>query len=907
MLYGQLSFWSGGGSDDNWSTPSNWGGTLPPNDSTARINFAVSPRITPSLDTPWSIHSLDFLPIAPTHTIGGSALTVGSGGVSNQSISIQSVIAPLIVADEQIWSASAGKLIIGALESTVVLNDILTLHAGHEIDFYANLTGQGSLIKTGTAALNLAGTLAPADFTVAEGILRLAAPNRISDGIMLTTNALATFDLAGFNETLLSLDAAGPVTLGSATLQLNGTSRLAGPLTGNGHLIANAGTSSVTIAGNATHTGGTSILSGALKIGEGESSGSIFGTVNASAGTFLLFTNPDSHFYFGNFQGGPGARFIQGGAGNLTLMSETTHSGQTVVQSGTLTLATNERISNSSDLIVDGNGTFNLAGFTETLLTIEGQGQVLLNGGSLDFSAVGSTFRGMIRGPVPGATVNDAAGSGNFIKRGSGSWVIEKSFDFETSGVLEVGRFEIVEGSFTSSNADLTVGTLRIAADCTAFIDDGTWQSSFVEVNGELTFENTSNEADVRTLGGLSGNGALTVSGPFNILVTALAGSGSVELFGSPPDSEGAASFQIDHDNDQALGWSVTGNVLLNESNEIIDGQTSFTKSGTRLLTIDRPLLGLASIHVTEGTLAFSSAGYLGAQFLSLENSAVLRVNAPDQTLGMPIFGSGAPAIDTGIHTLTTTGGIELLSDELRKIGSGALVVQSGGIRCRSIRIQAGQLSLGQVGLHDLTDIHLDNDATLHLGFSATDRIGRFLINGFSQATGTWGAVGSGAKNQSSRITGPGFLYVPTAYDNWIADYYPEGPQRDFDGDPDSDGIPNGIEFVIGSLPRADLETAAVSLSKLPMFSRSGNMIIYNFRRKDRSAYLNPFVQHGPNLESWTTATAGVSGVTIHQTAIPSETNVSMITVTIPLPVQIPAAISPPSYFARLAVMQEAQ
>jgi hypothetical protein len=146
-------------------------------------------------------------------------------------------------------------------------------------------------------------------------------------------------------------------------------------------------------------------------------------------------------------------------------------------------------------------------------------------------------------------------------------------------------------------------------------------------------------------------------------------------LFGSPPDSEGATSFQIDHDNDQALGWSVTGNVLLNESNEIIDGQTSFTKSGTGLLTIDRPLLGLASIHVTEGTLAFSSAGYLGAQFLSLENSAVLRVNAPDQTLGMPIFGSGAPAIDTGIHTLTTTGGIELLSDELRKIGSGALVI----------------------------------------------------------------------------------------------------------------------------------------------------------------------------------------------------------------------------------------
>jgi len=54
----------------------------------------------------------------------------------------------------------------------------------------------------------------------------------------------------------------------------------------------------------------------------------------------------------------------------------------------------------------------------------------------------------------------------------------------------------------------------------------------------------------------------------------------------------------------------------------------------------------------------------------------------------------------------------------------------------------------------------LTTGAVLDLNFAGTDTISALLIDGLPQATGTWGAVGSGAANENPLLTGTGLLQV---------------------------------------------------------------------------------------------------------------------------------------------------
>ena len=58
-------------------------------------------------------------------------------------------------------------------------------------------------------------------------------------------------------------------------------------------------------------------------------------------------------------------------------------------------------------------------------------------------------------------------------------------------------------------------------------------------------------------------------------------------------------------------------------------------------------------------------------------------------------------------------------------------------------------------------NIGFTND-TVNLAFSGTDTIRGLVINGISQATGTWGSPNSGAMHTDPLFTGTGILNVLT-------------------------------------------------------------------------------------------------------------------------------------------------
>ena len=171
--------------------------------------------------------------------------------------------------------------------------------------------------------------------------------------------------------------------------------------------------------------------------------------------------------------------------------------------------------------------------------------------------------------------------------------------------------------------------------------------------------------------------------------------------------------------------------------------------------------------------------------------------------------------------------------------------------------------------------------SVLHLDFASSLAVSWIGLNEIKVLPGlaepgyvTWAGSGSGNKGLS-------------------------GAAAAFDADPDLDGIPNGVEYVIGGDPNP-AHPGSNSSARLPTVAASGDNLVFTFTRMNEAAYLNPVVEFSPDLQGpWTTAVDGANAII----AVVNGTPAATVTVTIPkgshsrlfarLKVEKPAVVTP--------------
>ncbi|NDG72058.1 MAG: hypothetical protein EBY32_12300, partial [Proteobacteria bacterium] len=225
-----------------------------------------------------------------------------------------------------------------------------------------------------------------------------------------------------------------------------------------------------------------------------------------SAGTTLTF--------LGNSTSTTGA-FTKNGSGTLILSGSNTYTGATTINAGTLLLGATERIANSSNLVVNSGGTFNLANYTETVGDLSGSGNLNLGNGNLTVGASGSTtFNGTI----------SVTSSGSLRKSGSGSLILYSdlggSVPFVQGGNLTLMSNNNTFAGSLSIYGNATLNVSSMATGASTMMGNSTGGSTTTmgtTTSGTLNYtgsgESTSRNIKIGNTGNATGNATVNANG----------------------------------------------------------------------------------------------------------------------------------------------------------------------------------------------------------------------------------------------------------------------------------------------------------------------------------------------------------------------------------------------------------
>ncbi|WP_201495290.1 beta strand repeat-containing protein, partial [Rubrivivax sp. A210] len=553
---------------------------------------------------------------------GGTTGTLGSGTVSitnpgqlriNRSDLV--TLAGVLSGNGRLEQAGSGTTVLTA--NNAAYSGTIAVTGG-------TLGLAGATAKAGSGTISLNGnTLDIADGATVDNPLTIASGARITNssgtgtlGAGLPPPPFASLELPDSATLLLSSSGSSPdrgLTIARAIVDQG-----VGPF---GTVSITAG--KVTLSGNNTFSGGTSVASGltlrvdgAGRIGNGSGTlqlaanstlditgGAIVSnpvisdgaTVANSAGTGTLagtltltadsrLSSTGAGLLLSGVISGAGFGIDKIGAGTVTLGAANTYTGATRVQAGTLATSAAERIDNASAVTVDAGATLRLGG-NETIASLTGAAASAVDLGAHRLTAGGSGATTSFDGVISGT-------GGALTKTGNGVFTLGASNTYTGQTQVAAGTLALGAGGHIDDTSALAVdaaGTLTLAAD---------------ETVASLTLAGT-----------LAGTARLAAT----------------------------------------TGYALSGGSRVNASSSL--GAGALTVSGTGAALLDGNA-AVASIDINPGAaLTLGSAGRLNgptAPAVNLGNGATLTLGG-NETLGsLAGAGSASAVVALGGATLTT-------------------------------------------------------------------------------------------------------------------------------------------------------------------------------------------------------------------------------------------------------------
>lgn len=495
----------------------------------------------------------------------------------------------------------AGKLILtgnnSGLTGSVYVNNGVVQAAN------TNALGTGTTNITSGAGLELSGGISPTNAIAVTGTgLGGAGAIRNVSG---TNTASGTITLGG--DTRIAADA-------GSTLNLTGN------VTGTNRNLELTGAGDITLSRITTGTGGLTVNStGTITLNGGATANTYTGTTTVNSGTLSLAKNSG----------------VNAVAGNLV-----------VNFGGTVQLAASNQIADSASVTLNGTGTLNLNGQSETLgqlTSTSSTATVALGAGSLTLNGtnnINSSYAGSLTGAA-GSSVNVTGTGKVYLSGASGSYAGTTNV---TNGTLNV----------SGSNQVLGTGAVNISSSGNLQLQGGINLANAVAINGTGTSGNGAieNFAGNNTLsGGITLGGASRVQSDAGTLTL----GGTVALGANNLDVGGAGTTRV------TGAVTGTGGITKNDGGtlRLANGGNTFSGAST----------------INAGTvIAEASNVFNNASLLTLASGASLQLNGLNETIGA-LAGGGSLDFGTG-GTLNLTSGSGLFSGTLA--GSGTIYLGAG-------------------------------------------------------------------------------------------------------------------------------------------------------------------------------------------------------------------------------------
>lgn len=561
--------------------------------------------------------------------------------------------------------------------------------------------------------------------------------------------------------------------------------------------------------------------------------------------------------------GGDGG-LTKDGTGTLELGNENTYAGPTIVNAGLLRVGngTSGSLPVGSPVTADGNLELKLA---------------------------------------PGGTYSNATTyTGTLEVTGTGNMTFSPVITNASTGPLVFDR----DGTTRCVSSNQTTGTVTINSGIVAF--DGS-QSPDRLAAGKLVTVNSGGTMEILGVNALPNHA--------NSVNLALNGGAVRVVTGTSPSTNNETGSHahlgtVTMDGGEiSLGFSGAGTTY-NEESFQLNGNITVVGTTPSMITAELGTNAGNSGVALQGARTFDVADVTSSPAADLVITAELEnTDAPGGSLiktgagTLQLAGaiahtySGSTTVDAGVLLASGSVAGPLVVNASGTIAPGA----SAGTFAAGITTLAGSYAC-EIDGPDADTLVVTGDLNLTgstlalsvLGGGATET--SYLIATYTGLlTGTFGTVTGLPSGYSVNYSTPGEIRVSVggdAYENWESANGIAGAGAEVDSD--NDGIPNGIEFVIGGDPSGP---GSSSSALLPTITTDATYLNFTFRRTDDSTSYDPVVEYGSDLAGWTDAEAGVDDVVINEINNGFGAGIDSVEVKIPRDLAVGAKL-----FARLKV-----